>query len=237
MAPLSLARWTAFELLRRPGTWVVLAALGLAWPAVAAFGPLGITTRDGPLTGHLYEVAFLAILFGVTSGAEVLARSSWFLERTDPGRRLGAEAGAIAGACCAPLVAALVPALFVARESSGVGSPGLILAVAWTFIHTTAVGLLVLRLPVTPAVRALAVPLSAWILPALAAVPPGEGSHLARATLCNLLDASRHGKGQAEELTDWVQRGAALLPMMALVIAAWQLTARAPSVHALRNPR
>lgn len=238
MVPLSLARWTLAEHARRPGTWAALALLAAAWPAALTFGQLGLTTRDEPVSAHLFEIAFLAALYGVALGVDTLARGSWFLERVDPARRVLAEAAALAGSAALPLAAALLPGVLMAPTAAGVTEVGQAAAVGLMAAHVGAVGLVALRLPGPPSVRALSVPLLAWLLPAALPVSPGVPAlaPLTR-TLVQLFEASRHGRLRLELSSEMAHRWGALLPISALVGAAWLLAARAPSVHALRNPR
>lgn len=248
MAPFALARWILVEHARRPGTWAALALCAAAWPAVLTFAELGITTRDEPFSGHFYEIAFLATLFGTALGVDTLARSSWFLERASTTRRMLAEAGGLLGSVLLPLLAASAPALAFASEASGAsaGAPALGLMVA----HLVALGLLALRLPSPPAVRGLLVPLLAWVVPGLLAGPAqadgGPLADFARWAL-PLFDASGHGELSAanagapslglELSPELAHRWGAWLPITAVVAAAWLLADRAPAVHALRNPR
>jgi hypothetical protein len=248
MVAWTLARWMLLEHARRPGSWVAIALAAAAWPAALAFGWLGITTREEPLSSHAYEIAFLAALWGIGLGVTTLARGSWILERAHPARRIGAEAGALAGALVLPSAAALLPAMTLAPAASGALGLGFWVAVALTWTHLVALGLVALRLPAGPVARALAVPVAAWLIPALAPgggpSSPSEGvgigqEALARAgdVLRNLLDVSRHGRLGLELPAELAHRGAVVLPISALVGAACLLAARAPSVHALRNPR
>jgi hypothetical protein len=170
-----------------------------------------------------------------------LARGSWFLERADPARRVAAEAGALAGSSVFPLAAALVPALLLAPDASGARSAPFALAVLTTLLHVGAIGLLALRLPGPPALRALSVPLLAWVFPALAVTSLGQGTgdlaeHGGRVVV-HVLDAARHGRLGLELSPDWAHRWRSFLPITALVGASCLLALRAPSVHALRNPR
>jgi hypothetical protein len=241
MTPVALARWTLLEHSRRAGNWAAVALLCAAWPAAMTFGRLGLTTRNGPLSTHAYEIAFLAALVGVATGVATLARGSWFLERADPLRRVGAEAGALVGSSALPLAAALVPALLLAPDASGARSWGFVLAVLTTVLHVGAIGLLALRLPSPPALRALLVPVLAWILPGLAgaglAERPGTAMGHSGQLVLHVLDAARHGRLGLELWPDSAHRWRAFLPITALVGASCLLALRAPSVHALRNPR
>ncbi|MEZ6017120.1 MAG: hypothetical protein R3F49_18530 [Planctomycetota bacterium] len=241
MVPLALARWTITEHARRPATWALLALFGAAWPAILVFGELGLTTRDGPLSTHSYEVTFLALLVGVTRGVETLARGSWFLGRAAPMRQIAAEAGALAGAATLPLAAALLPALWLAPAASGARDGAQLAAIALTGMHLLAIGLVALRLPLGPQRRALAVPLAAWVLPALVGTsgPTTGGPDLTILTraLTGAFDVSRHGRLGLELEAGLAHRCMAILPMIALTGAAWLLLVRAPTVHALRNPR
>lgn len=241
MTALALARWTLLEHARRPGTWATIALFCAAWPAALTFGRLGLTTRNGPLSTHAYEIAFLAALYGVGVGVATLGRGSWFLERADPLRRVAAEAGALAGSCALPLAAAVVPALLLAPDASGARSASFVLAVLTTAMHVGAIGLLALRLPSPPVLRAGLVPVLAWVVPALAAstVAGGPGSLLRQggSFLVHVLDAASHGRLGLELTSDWAHRWGSFLPITALVGASSLLALRAPSVHALRNPR
>lgn len=241
MTVLTLARWTFLEHGRRAGTWAVVAFLCAAWPTALTFGRLGLTTRNSPLSTHAYEIAFLASLYGVSMGVATLARSSWFLERTDPLRRVAAEAGALAGSCALPLVAALAPALLIAPDASGARTAPFAAAVLTTALHLVAIGLLALRLPSPPALRALLVPVLAWILPSLAgaALVGQPGTFLAHSAgvMAYGLDVASHGRLGLELPLDWAHRWRVILPITALVGASCLLALRAPSVHALRNPR
>jgi hypothetical protein len=241
MTAVALARWMLLEHSRRAGSWATLALLGAAWPAALTFGRLGLTTRNGPLSTHAYEIAFLAMLVGVGVGVATLARGSWFLERTDPLRRVVAEAGALAGSCALPLAAALVPALFLAPDASGARSASFALAVLTTALHVGAIGLVALRLPSPPALQALSVPVLAWIVPAVAgasvAAATGTFADHGGRVVVHLLDAARHGRLGLELGPDWAHRCRSILPITALVGASCLLALRAPSVHALRNPR
>jgi hypothetical protein len=237
----TLARWTFVEHARRAGTWATVALFCAAWPAALTFGRLGLTTRNDPLSTHAYEIAFLAVLYGVAVGVATLARGSWFLERTDPLRRITAECGALVGSSALPLTAALVPALLLAPDASGARSAAFAVAVVTTALHVGAIGLLALRLPSPPALRALSVPVLAWLVPALAAgvlaersgIVTGPGGRL----VANVLDATSHGRLGLELTSDWAHRWRAILPITALVGVSCLLALHAPSVHALRNPR
>ena len=102
---------------------------------------------------HLYELAFLSIILGVSLGVGQLARSSWFLERTDPARRIAAESGALAGAALGLLLAAFAPALFLAPQLADPLDPRRLGAIALTLAHVIAIGLVALRVPAAPALR------------------------------------------------------------------------------------
>jgi len=241
MTLVALARWTLLEHARRAGTWATLAFLCAAWPTALTFGRLGLTTRNGPLSTHAYEIAFLAILLGVAAGIATLARGSWFLERADPLRRVAAEAGALIGSSALPLTAALVPALLLAPDASGAQSGAFVLALLTTVLHVGAIGLLALRLPSPPALRALLVPVLAWILPGLAgavsAGHPGSAVGTSALLVLHVFDAASHGRLGLELWPDAAHRLSSFLPITALVGVSCLLALRAPSVHALRNPR
>jgi len=245
MVVTSLARWTFAEHARRPGTWAMAALFLAAWPLALTFASLGITTRNSPISAHSYELAFLAILAGIALGVDTLARGSWFLERASPVRRLTAEVGGLVGSLIFPMAAVLLATGFVAPEAAGLRAS--LVPIVLTSAHVLALGLVCLRVPIPPAARALLVPLSAWVLPALVATSASSdlGPSAAGATLrdgfaglmSNLFEASRHGRSGLQIGADPSQRWGAILPITALVGAAWMLIRQAPTIHALRNPR
>lgn len=245
-------RWGAVELGRRPLAWLAGAGFAALWPAVALLGPLGVTTRGATSAEWAFELGCLALLASLAFGVGLLARVEWSLERAAWGRRVAVEAGVLCGAAGLGTAAAVAPAVLLPRGVALADlAPGLPLAVA----HGVAVGLVALRLPVGPGARALAVPLLAWVLPALpapegwlgeASTSVGAQGTLSR-VLGHALDITRHGwptpGGTGEGVpgleleAERAHRWGALLPITALLGASCLLARRAPSAHALRHPR
>jgi hypothetical protein len=139
------------------------------------------------------------------------------------------------------LAAALLPALLLAPDASGARTVAFAVAVFTMALHVGAIGLVVLRLPSPPALRALLVPALAWIVPGLAGSALDERpvtlSGRLGFSVVHVLDAPGPGRLGLELSPDLAHRCLAFLPITALVVASCLLALRAPSVHALRNPR
>jgi hypothetical protein len=193
MSLLAVARWMALHTLRRPAAWVGLAFCLAAWQLALVLGPLGAGGEGSGPAGILYEVSFLASLFGASLSLGALGECEWFLLRLAAPQRLAARAvGLLAGGALAVTLTLVVP---LSTSLLGHGPPlawntlalGLGLGLVGVLAHLAAAGLLLLHLPLPVPVRMLALPLATWVLPALIG---SDGFWPARAA--RLLDASRH---------------------------------------------
>jgi len=141
----------------------------------------------------------------------MVARARWFLAPLSTPRRLSIES-----------VALLAPtALFVA---TGLGGAGLIGAPvgAWVWLgaalcalHLTAAALLLLRLPLSPRVAAVALIALVWPVPALLSGASAPGAAIAR-----VLDAGQHIAFYMNGDPAEAYRGPAILPIIGMVLAA-----------------
>lgn len=220
---LSTLRWATARLVRAPQAWLWAALLIACWPLVAAFTPVGMTTRDRAPGGALYEIAFWSALVGVASGLATVVRGRWFLAPLSTPRRLTVEAFALLAPTGLFLAAGLGGAALVGAPASA----SVWLGAGLCTLHLTAGGLLLLRLPLSPGVAVAVLVALAWPVPALlaGAAPPGPG-------IARFLDAGQHlafstGSNPAE-----AHRGAALLPIIGMVLAAALLN----RPDALRRP-
>lgn len=228
MALLSTLRWVLGHLVRDPLIWLWAAMVVAAWPLVAALTPVGLTTANRAPAAALYNIAFIALLVGNLAGGRVLARGGWFLAPLPPSRRLAVELSGLTAGAGAFLLAGLLGAALV-------GAPvpaDLVLASGLAHLHLAAVGLLLLRTPLSHTARMVALPLLVWLLPTLLAGSGGPGPALGR-----IFDAQAHFGtfSQANVLAEdhgWAHRGASLLPILGLLLAAVQLS----RPDALRRP-
>ncbi|MDP6408001.1 MAG: hypothetical protein QGI46_01350 [Planctomycetota bacterium] len=239
MSVLAVARWMALHTLRRPIAWVGLVACLGIWQLARRLGPLG---SGADATELLYEVAFLASLLGALLALSALGECEWFLLRLARPRRLAARAAGLfaggAGALALALLAPLSVSLLRPEPSPAAPDPGTAIDLAWSLnlsmglfgllAHLTVVGTLLLQAPLSTTQRTLALPSLTWILPALIG---SEGWWAAR--LVRLLDPSRHLAAAAGATGPGAD---SLLPVAALTLCAWAMTARPPATAAMRLP-
>jgi len=199
------------HLLRDPLAWLGLTLVATAWPLLASFAPIGLTTTDRSPAGTIYEFAFWASALGAALGLPVLVRGRWFLAPLASPRRLLVEAAGMATA----LLLFVVPALGVAALFGSTPTPDLLLGLLLTGLHLVAVGLVLLRAPLGPAAVGLGLPLLVWALPALLAGAAAPGPAVAR-----WLAANQHLAFTSAGDPASTQVGTAALPIIGLVLAA-----------------
>lgn len=136
------------------------AGCALAWQAGS---DLGISTHDIGSEAVIYELAFLLALLGAALGSAALDTWRWCTQRWLPGEILTHEALSI----LVPAAGlALVPVLLGA--ATGLGTPS---SWGWAFLglavfRPVAWGLVLLRLPLRPWPRTLALLALCWWIPA-----------------------------------------------------------------------
>lgn len=211
---LPATRWVASLLLRQPAFWALAALLGALWPTVAALSPMGLTTSDATAPGVLYEVAFASLVVAQVLSLALAGQIEWFVKPLPFRRRVALSLSTSTTAAMLLLAAALTLPVCL-------GTPGpAVWALALTHLHLAGLALILLQLPMPTVARACALPLAAWILPALGGELPYIGPALAR-----VLDAGEHlnlarSSVQPTPLT--------ILPIIGLGLAAWLLEPRPP---------
>ncbi|MED6334973.1 MAG: hypothetical protein VYE81_06190 [Planctomycetota bacterium] len=222
MSLLAVARWMALYTLRRPAAWVGLALCLAAWQLALVLSPLSAGGEGSGPDGLIYEVSFLAGLFGSSLSLGALGQCEWFFLRLAAPQRLAARAvGLLAGGALAVALTLAVP---LSTSLLGGGPPlawnalALGLGLVGVLAHLAAAGLLLLHLPVPVPLRMLALPLATWALPALIG---SDGFWPARAA--RLLDASRHLDLAAAGGSGWSDTW---LGVLALATCAGLLAAR-----------
>ncbi|MCP3917896.1 MAG: hypothetical protein GY711_20305 [bacterium] len=224
MLAANLAVWVLRHQVRSPALWLWGAVFAATWPAVTVFTPLGVTTSMAGTPPLLYEIAFLASLVGQTAGIAQIEGSRWILGHGSAARRAFAEWIVLVSASLPFLAAALLPPLLLgARDSFGWGS---LIGSATTLLHLSAIALVLVRLPISGAARLAALPVFAWVLPALV-----HGESTLGIVLLHVFDAARHV--QDPDLAGWTS---AVLPIIGLLGAAF-VSSRTSIPHAIRNPR
>ena len=164
LIPLSAASFAlAVRQTGRPAA--LLAALSAAGCALAwqAGSELGLSTHDLGPEPLLYELAFVLALLGAALGAAAQDGWRWCTNRWLPRDVLAHEVVGLAGPAAG---LAIVPILFGA--ATGLGTPS---GSGWGFLalavlDPTAWGLVLLRLPLRPWPRSLALLALCWWIPA-----------------------------------------------------------------------
>jgi hypothetical protein len=220
VALFSTLRWVLGHLVRDPLIWLWGAVVMGAWPLIAALTPVGLTTANRAPAAALYDVAFMALLVGNLAGARVVARGAWFLAPLPPGRRIAVELVGLSAGAGAFLTAGLLGAALVGAPLEGQLLTGCGLA----HLHLAAVGLLLLRAPLGHVGRMLALPMVAWLLPALLAGTGAPGPALARVFAAQAHLGTFTSTQVLAEDPGWAHRGAVLLPILGLLLAAVQLS-------------
>jgi len=230
---LATARWVLSLLARHPLLWLWAALMAAVWPAVLIFTPIGTTTAGHGSALALHELAFVALLLGALAGLLVVQKGQWFLEPLSPGRRLATEFVALSAAGPVFLLAALVPAIILGGAG---GAPTwwlLPARVLLAHLHLSAIGLVLLRIPLGPAPRLVALPLAVWVLPALLS---SAGSWPWR--VAAWLEASRPLRLSADSLSLGTALSSALAPTIGMLALALLLSQPPISIaHAVRNSR
>lgn len=217
-----ILRWAALRTLSRPTTWVLLAAGGALWCAVTVLSPVGLTTRNSGSEALIYELAFLSALAGTSLSLTSTGVAEWWFALVAPARRFGLRLTLlVAGGALGLLVGAWGPAVALGR----LPAPGAFLGASLLGLaHLVAIGLWLDRVEVR---RAMALPLLAWLLPALV----GNGSVLGR-LFGGVVDAARHFDPDRGVLA----RPAEVLPIVGLLAGA-ALLDLGYSARAAENPR
>jgi len=228
---LTTAGWVAGQLVRRPVVWLWLIGVGAVWPAIVALTPLGATTAGQGDGAALYEIAFLALLLAALGASGLLLDARWFLEALPGKRRLLAQGAALTAAAGLFVLAGLAPAAVL--RPSELDPTRLATGVALAHLHLGALCLVLLGTGLPRASVLVAVPLLAWVLPALAAGwgPVGAAVDHALGVAHHLRPADAGGEGDWREGAS-LWRGTPILGWAVLAI----LLARGPT-HALRHPR
>ena len=233
MFPLATARWVLSLLGRHPLIWLWAALVAAVWPAVLLFTPIGTTSAGQGSALALHELAFVALLLGVLAGLLVVQRGAWFLEPLSPGRRLATEFMALSAPAPLFLMAALVPAVMLGGAGGAETWTLLPVRVVLAHLHLVAVALVLLRAPLGPTLRLVALPLAVWVLPALLLPAEPWGGRIA-----GWLEASRPLRLSADTLSLTTALSSALAPTIGILALALLLSQAPPRIaHALRNPR
>ena len=166
MLALTFLRWLLGTSVGSPTSWLVLVLVGVSWPLLRTLMALGITTSSAPPQTALWQLGFLAILFGTSLGMYRLGKYSWWLRRTSPVKTALVEVllltcmGMIYGLAAYALA---VPTLNRGELWDGLGRSGL------ACLHAALLGsLLLAALPEQPPTWSCAgLPVLGWLLPGI----------------------------------------------------------------------
>lgn len=210
MIYLQTTRWVLLDLARAPLAWLGVLTLAAVGPLLARLAPVGLTTAGDPAAAPLYEVAFWSALVGAALGLGPLERGRWFLAPLAPARRASLEWVGLLTAELAVVVPVLALAALLGPRPDG----PLLLGAFLAGVHLAVLASLLLRTPLPAAGRRMALPLLAWIAPALLAGLALPGPALAR-----LLDAHTHLAFPPANDPATAHSALALLPIIGLALA------------------
>lgn len=206
-----MIRWIALRALQSPAAWGGLVLGWGLWFVLKTLSPIGLTLGTSDGFSQYYEVAFLALLGGTLLGMLVLEDAAELLGLLPARSRTLLRVLALGSAALLGLLAtALAPAL--AFRELGWMNRGVLAGLLVTLAHLTAIAALLERAPLPRGLRAPALPLLAWLVPA--AVPAsGIGGDLVQV----VLGVARH---LVPEPADPRSLALALLPIAGLLAAA-----------------
>lgn len=227
MLLLALSRQVLLRIASRPIAWLWLAFSLCLWLLALELSPVGLTSSSSGATPIVYEVAFLSQLVGTALACAVLAEGSWFLAQVSPARRVSARAvGLLAGGAAGLVLGLTGPALTsLIGRGPEITWGWLLLGAALCQMHLAALGLLLLFGPLPDWLRALGLPLVAWLIPAALGARGALGAFARRA-----LDAAQHLEPEALRTTS-TGLGAGVAPILGLLACALLLE------HGLRSLR
>lgn len=158
-------RWLAAIALRSPVAWLLAVGIGAVWPLISTLLAVGITTSAKPPATLLYEIGFIAAQLGAILAITTLSQGSWWLARTTPLRRFRAEfVGVATGSLALILAAWSIPAILsVSGDSIPLGH--MLSTACLAALHSAAIGVCILALPIRTLGKAALFPLCAWLLP------------------------------------------------------------------------
>ena len=159
----TFVRWAPRLLRNQPMAWVALALCALLWLAIRTLSVYGITTKDASSWSYAYDVAFIASALGSGVASALLGRHRWLASQLSGGSRSRAEFLALWG-CAAAFQAA---SLILPVSLAGLPVLSMLPALFLTSLHWSALGLALLRMPISAPLRPLVLWALGWWLPAL----------------------------------------------------------------------
>lgn len=226
MLGLQVARWVAVHLARQPITWLCVLALGVLWPAVETFAPLGLTTTRTTEAAALYEVAFMGCLLSAMAALAWMERAEALVAPQGAPRHLQVGLTAVLASGVVHLLPVLVLAEVWGAPRSALAPARLPSGAVLTLLHLGAMALVLRSLPLARGLRIAALPVLAWALPAL--VGGGAGA-------LSALSTTTHLQLAAESPPSGVQRMTACIPIIGWVAAALLVYRHSPD--AIRRTR
>jgi hypothetical protein len=143
--------------------WVVLATCFHLWLAIRTLSVYGLTTNSRSSWVYAYDIAFVASALGAGLGCGLLGQHAWLASQLAPGSRFRAELLAL-GACTATFQAT---SLILPMCLAGLPAWSMLPPLLATGLHWSALGLVLLRLPISAPLRPPALWALGWWLPAL----------------------------------------------------------------------
>ena len=204
--------WLLKAALRQPAGWILFLLVGALWPSLRILMSLGLTTTGGPPQAALLQISFLAAVGGATLGLYTLCKHDWLLLRTGPLKSACVEWAAIATSAGVFWLASMAVALMETpwEQSLVMLSRGLLACLHLAFLGSL---WMALSRSWTQELRAGALPLLAWVLPA---IPAGEG--LFAATLRQTCEIARYFEFPLAWNSTAPLLWGSLLPMMGLAL-------------------
>jgi len=156
-------RWAPRLLRTQPMAWAALGICFLLWLSIRTLSVYGITTKDASSWVYAYDVAFMASTLGGGLACGLLGRHAWLAGQLASQSRLRAELLAL-WACVTIFQAT---SLILPICLAGLPAWSLFPRLLSTSLHWSALGLVLLRVPMSATLRPIALWALGWWVPAL----------------------------------------------------------------------
>ena len=226
MLGLQVARWVVVHLARQPITWLCVLGLGVLWPTVETFAPLGLTTTRTTESFAIYEIAFLSCLVSATAALAWMDRAEALVGSQGAPRHLQVGLTAVLASGAVHLFPVLVLAEVWGAPRSALAPTRLPSGAILTLLHLGVLALVLQSLPLAKGLRIAALPVLGWALPALMGGGAGALSALSTTT---------HLQLAAESPASGVQRMTACIPIIGWAAVALLVYRHSPD--AIRRTR